>query len=344
MADFVTKQTGALLTTSASTSAAATAKLRAAALASTLALFGLVLTSPSSAAVLPARHLYVADDGNNQIVEFPIRADGLPSKKPDNVLKLDGPPYGLALDSAENLYVSVEAPANNGNVIEVFAHGASGSQKPERVVSFGVNTFPLYLAIDNAQNLYVDLGNFDIGIYNLAKSKNPIANIPIPDVILDMKLDRSGELYVSEENQVGVYLQPLLRQQPDGLVFPQGGFEYAIIGSIAIDDNAGKLYFQTAPFVNQRWGEFDFAVRKLPGYGNQNRGNADPLILSDACDGPDQRAISYGAAISGRYLLAGCVGSTPVFAFDKDRFGRRSPVEAIGSGYVQGESDIIVGP
>jgi hypothetical protein len=312
-------------------------------LAWALVLFGIsaLPTNPASASPAP-RHLYVADDIDNQVVEFPIRADGLPSTKPDHVLKLNGPAYGLALDCAGNLYASVEAPSNNGNIIQVFPPGAIGRQHPERIISFGPNTFPEFLAIDKDRHLFVDLANTSINVYALNNSMNLIATIPVPDYINDMIIGRSGALYVSELDQIGVYLQPLIRQTSDGLVLPQGGFEHAIVGSIAIDEVRGKLYFQTAPFIEQRWGEFDFAVRPLPGDYVSVR--ADPMILSDACVGPGQQAISYGAAVSGRYLLAGCDGNTAVFAFDKNAFGRRPPVEAIGAGYVQSEADLVVGP
>jgi hypothetical protein len=317
-------------------------------LAWALVLFGISALPTNPAAASPAtRHLYVADDIDNQVVEFPIRADGLPSTKPDNVLHLNGGAYGLAVDHAGDLFVSVFQDSSRSGFVEIFPPGAKGSQKPERTLPFAANTDPFYLAVDDNQNLYVDLNNFNINVYALANPTSPIASFSIRYGILEMQLDRSGALYVSEIGQIGVYLQPLVRQTPDGLVLPQGGFEHTIFGSIAIDEVSSKLYFQTTPLIEQRWGEFDFAERALPGYVSNALGKPDPMILSDACIGPGSKGLSYGAAISGRYFLAGCVAyntNAAVLVYDKDSFGRRPPVEAIGAGYVQSEADLVVGP
>ena len=160
-----------------------------------------------------------------------------------------------------------------------------------------------------------------------------------------MLVDRTGSLFVSEIDQVGVFLEPLVRQTPDGVVRPQGGYEFTIFGSIAIDDERGTLYFNFFPQDNSPWSEFDFADRKLPGY-TDSRSGLDPMILSKACTNTGTTGTSYGAVVSGRYFMAGCVGNTPgsVFVYDKDAYGRRAPVEVVGPGYVQSVGNIKLGP
>jgi hypothetical protein len=235
-------------------------------------------------------------------------------------------------------------PSEN-EVVEIFPRGATGFQKPTRVISFGPHSYPLWLAVDDKQDLYVDLGNYMVDVYAPTNFAKPIATIPVAKLVLDMVLDCSGALYVSEVDQVGVYLQPLIRQKPDGLVLPRGGFEFDIFGSIAIDETNSRLFFNTSPRIVQSWGDFDFAVRPLPGY-SESPATKDQMIISKACIGPDNgQGASYGAAVSGRYFMAGCVGDYPgVFVYDSSNYGYRLPVERIGPGYVQSVANIKIGP
>lgn len=195
---------------------------------------GLLLDIPASK---PQRHLYVADDRGDKIVEFPIGAGGLPSLKPDKIINLNGQAYGMAFDVAGNLYVSVATDTRQKAVVEEFQPGANGSERPERTIVFGPRVNPDWIAIDSKNNLYVDIDNYQIHVYAPANLREPIAVIRVPDLALGMVMDSSGALFVSELDQVGVYLQPLLRQKPDGLVRPQGGYEFAIMGSIAVDES-----------------------------------------------------------------------------------------------------------
>lgn len=306
---------------------------------------GLMMMSRPAAGSI-RQHLYVVDDVANRVVEFPLRADGLPSTKPDNVLQIDGVPQGLAFDSAGYLYVTVFSNSKATGSVEIFRPGATGSQRPARSITFKDYADPVFVAIDPMDNVYIDLSNYTIDIYAAKNTKRLIATIEIPDLINDMIIDRSGTLFVSELDQIGVYQDPLRRQQPDGLVLPQGGFEFAILGSIAVDESDGRLFFKSYPFAQQPWGDFDFAVRTLPGY-HRTGVSADPVLQSRACIGPENGiGISYGAAVSGRYFMAGCVGSAPgnVLVFYKDAYGKRSPVEHVGQSYVQSVASIKIGP
>ncbi len=64
------------------------------------------------------------------------------------------------------------------------------------------------------------------------------------------------------------------------------------------------------------------------------------MIESGVCYGADgSPGRCYGAAVSGRYFIAGCYAGY-VLVYDKTKFGRQHPVEAFS--YAGG--DIVVGP
>ncbi|HTJ31486.1 MAG TPA: MBG domain-containing protein, partial [Acidobacteriaceae bacterium] len=110
------------------------------------------LSSPSSVAVDVAGNVYVADSGNNRVLEIPVTASGFgPS-----VTLIDNlsHPGGVLVDWEGNLYIS---DSGNNRIVRLLA-GPGGFGPPTTVAS-SLNA-PGGLAIDSSDNLFVaDTGN-----------------------------------------------------------------------------------------------------------------------------------------------------------------------------------------
>ncbi|MBV8532153.1 MAG: hypothetical protein JO104_12630, partial [Candidatus Eremiobacteraeota bacterium] len=105
-------------------------------------------------------HLYVAQGfyGASAVYRYRLRADGLPSKKPEGKLTLDFPfPGSIAVDREGELYVSSSGAGSGCRkkscFVDVFARGASNQAKPIRVLY--VPQQPVFLAVD--QRGYLDV-------------------------------------------------------------------------------------------------------------------------------------------------------------------------------------------
>ncbi len=122
-----------------------------------------LLNSPSSIAVDAAQNIYVANiiytattDGGNVLV-FSSTATG--NAAPSNTLgganTSIGIPWGVAVDSAGNLYVSSFNEPSNSSLVVQFAPGATGNATPTRTLTAVASDTLAGLAVDALDNLYV---------------------------------------------------------------------------------------------------------------------------------------------------------------------------------------------
>jgi tripartite motif-containing protein 71 len=149
--------------------------------------------------------LYVSDAGNSQIVSIALPAGGLNSGfGTSGKLTTTYVPYGLAIDTAGNLYVA----GTDNNVHIYTSTGANGS--PVSTVP-GFNK-PYAVALDASNNLYVsDSGNGQVEEFNvsgLTGSPNNIigkGTLSIPEGIA---LDSSANVYVVDSGNGSLFQFP----------------------------------------------------------------------------------------------------------------------------------------
>jgi sugar lactone lactonase YvrE len=215
------------------------------------AVTGDTLCFPSAVAVDPAGNLYIADQGNNRVLEYddPFTTD----TEPDLVFGQGGSfttshcnkggaasaatlcnPAGVATDSAGDVYIS---DSSNSRVLEydlplitgvnadrVF--GQAGSFTAHACNGIGVNAAslcnPAAVALDGGGHLYInDAGNFRTLEYD-APLKNPAAGLVFGQ----------GDSFIARDN-------------PCGLVPVEGAL--CTPGGLALD-NAGNLYISDPSF------------------------------------------------------------------------------------------------
>jgi hypothetical protein len=149
-------------------------------------------------------HLYVSDAGSAQVFRFPI-VGGVVGASPDNILKVSGgEPGAMALDSHDNLYVSVEQ--FNNVAIQEFAPGASGKAAPTRSITTEASS----LAVDSNGYIYAT-GNpspqVSVSVFapNATGSATPVATFSgSADVVT---LDSSNTLYIGHLGGKDPYIE-----------------------------------------------------------------------------------------------------------------------------------------
>lgn len=280
------------------------------------------------------------------IFRFPLARDGLPATTPDLVLRGGlSEPYGLAVDPSGNLYVS----DFDLNAVSVFAPGSSGDTKPIRQLFLGGDT-PYGLAINPQGYAFVDdLDTNTINVYRPGAGGNdpPIHRIAIweqDNPIQDFVIARSGRLYVRAfDPGVSVFYDPINQwQHADGLLLPQGGYEFSFNSALALDDVHSQIFINFGP-QNPRapYGKDDFAVRRLDVAAGK-----DHWILTRSCQGPSgTQGNDVAAAVSGEYLMFSCAEDfNAVLVYRAHDYGKERLVETIGLGYFQAVAGVAIGP
>jgi sugar lactone lactonase YvrE len=109
---------------------------------------GTQLSGPSGVAVDGYGNVYIADTGNNRVVELPWTGSGY---GPQTTLSIAGlfDPMGVAVDGAGNLYV-----VSNGNNKVVKLPWTGNGYGPQTKVGTGLNG-PSYVTVDAIGNVYI---------------------------------------------------------------------------------------------------------------------------------------------------------------------------------------------
>jgi hypothetical protein len=216
-------------------------------------------------------HLFVLDVQQRAVFRYRLAQDGLPAIKPDGVLYPEGTVYpeGLAVDKAGHIYVAdphgwgcdyigVCLPA--GGVAE-YAADATGPQHPISILRLSQNN-PDRLKIDDSGRLYVHYNaGQDIAIFAKGAHGNdsPISVIPPfydPELASDYVIAKNGALYVLDSpGPIMLYDDPLQSpSQPNQLMWPDGGYEFAFSQTLALDEADKQLYSSVATSTFTSWG------------------------------------------------------------------------------------------
>jgi sugar lactone lactonase YvrE len=161
----------------------------------------LVLSGPSGLAIDSTGNLYIADTGDNQIVQL-VNHGGTfdTSLTQDFGSQLNGP-LDVAVDAAGDIYI---ADSGNGQIVEI-AQGSSG----QALVAVGLSN-PSALALDASGSLIVvDQGNARVlRIPNENGSLNPNGEVEVGFGIAapyGATLDGVGNLYVTDSTNAAAY-------------------------------------------------------------------------------------------------------------------------------------------
>jgi len=161
---------------------------------------GTGLSSPSGVAVDGSGNLFIADTGNNRVVELPWNGSAYGAQTTIAMSGLNSP-MGLAIDAAENLYV-----VSNGNdkVVRLPWTGAGfGAQSKVGTGMYG----PSNVAIDTFGNVYVT-DTLDSRLDKLSWTGSGFAAMKLINAYLKfptgIAVDGTGNLFFTNPYQAGL--------------------------------------------------------------------------------------------------------------------------------------------
>lgn len=180
------------------------------------------LNGPDGVAVDTVGNLYVADGGNNRVLELSAGSSA-PTELPFTGL---GDPSGVAVDATRTVYVT---NAGNGRVLKLSAGASSTTELPLT----GLHG-PRGVAVDAAGDLYIAAGN---RVLKLAAGSSNTTEVPFTGLSnpTGVAVDSSGAVYVADSgnNRVLKVAAGSVQTEPfAGLNKPNG---------VAVD-TAGSLY------------------------------------------------------------------------------------------------------
>ena len=296
-------------------------------------------------AVQNAHYLYAAQGfySSSAVYRYRLHADGLPSKKPDGVLKLNFPfPGSIAVGPNGDLYVSSSGGGSGCGqtlcFVAVFAPGALGNAKPIRVLY--VPQTPVFLAVD--QRGYLDVSTHPgwrrpvANVYRPGAQGNdsPIHEIAVPG--LNALGARRGIVYI-QTNAIGVGVEAVpehpFNRPP---VFYTYGYNYSSNG-VATD--ATHLYAQ---FFWPAGSAYDLATAVY--YIDQPGPPIRTIVATGCTVSRNGGALGYGLAIYKKYLFEGCLnapgGDGAVQVYDSTKSGPQKPIIAVRGG----DTGVAIGP
>lgn len=275
--------------------------------------------------------LYVSDFYGKSVFRFVRNANGTLVNPPGSSLVLSYNPGPIAIGAAGNLYVTDE----ENESVEVYSKGATGYAQPIRTLL--VPFVPSSVAVNRAGNEFVGgFSNGYVAVYapHASGPAQTIQRIALPDGHADINgvwVDASGDLYVSDTNEVSEFETPTTNPT----------LKRAIVGS-------GQQNSPTGMAQSNHTGELYVA----------NAGDNNILAYSPRANGKraPQRTISsqspsligpVAVAVQGSmlYSTSGTADNGPpsVFVLDAAK-GQQTPEQVVTGSYLSSPIGAALGP
>jgi DNA-binding beta-propeller fold protein YncE len=290
-----------------------------------------VQRSAARQAALPLNALYVSDTYGKSVFRFERNADGTLVSPPGSSLVLPYHPGPIAVGPNGTLFVSDQ----ENQSIEVYPRRATGYQQPSRTLLLPFA--PSCVAVD--ANGYEYVGGYTNGyvaVYapHAHGPAGTLQRIALPDghpAVNGVAVDRGGNLYVSDSNEISEFGTPA--SNPTLLRAIVGTGQLNQPTGIAIAPGSGELYVA-------------------------NAGNGDVLAYSPNANGhsqPDRTIRSenpplttpLGVAVRGTslYSTSGSkvYGTPSIFDLNPMR-GKQTPKQVVTGSYLASPVGVALGP
>ena len=293
------------------------------------------VASPALPALQPAKSppaaLYVSDSYGKSVFRFVRRTDGTLQAPAGSSLVLPYNPGPIAIGKNGNLFVTDE----QNESIEVYRKGATGSAQPSRTLLLPF--VPSCVAVDAAgyeyaggfSNGYVAV--YAPGAHGLA---NTIQRIALPDghpAVNGLALDASGDLYVSDSNEISEFSTPAKNPTLKRAIVGSG--QQSSPTGLALEQANGELYAANAGDNN------------VLAYGPAANGKDAPDRTISSTNPPLKAPVAVAVRGSVIYSTSGTTFNGPpsVFVFD-DRKGAQSPKQVVTGSYLSSPVGAALGP
>jgi sugar lactone lactonase YvrE len=326
-------------------------------------------SNSSSIAVGPNGAVYVADTGNNQIVEITTNLPGASTQTAVNTSSLRtalAGPSAVAVDAAGNLYIG-DTPNLGARILKVAANASgaiTSSSAVTTLYSGGLLNDPIALAVSSGGTLFIgDVGLTNSAIYTMptaAATPHALTITGIAAGYSPVALAISGNnLFIANgsSNNGGIYVAPVgggaakpvlmgsfVTQQPQGLAVDASG-DLFVLTQLAVGPSGNQVIeIPAASAVNQST-PYIIPSSNLVGNGGvalDPEGNLDIVgytnfgffVIGQATQLDYLNPVNLGAAaVSGS-------GSSILFNFELNASTKLSGFRAVTVGDLGGTSDV----
>ncbi len=275
--------------------------------------------------------LYVSDFYGKSVFRYVRDSDGTLLTPAGSSLVLTYNPGPIAIGPSGNLYVADE----QNQSVEVYRKGATGSAKPMRTLLLPF--VPSSVAVDRAGNEFVGgLSNGFVAVYapRAHGTAKTIQRIALPDrhpAINGVAVDASGDLYVSDTNEVSEFTTPTTNPT----------LKRAIVGS-------GQQNTPTGMALNNRTGEIYVANagdNNILAYPHSANGTSAPNRTISSKSPPLIGPVAVALNKSTLYSTSGTSAHGPpsVFVLDAVK-GKQKPVQVVSGPYLAAPIGMALGP
>ncbi|MBV9719405.1 MAG: hypothetical protein JOZ77_08795 [Candidatus Eremiobacteraeota bacterium] len=275
--------------------------------------------------------LYVSDFYGKSVFRYVRNPGGSLQTPAGSSLVLSYNPGPIAIGSGGDLYVTDE----ENESVEVYRKGATGYEQPIRTLLLPF--VPSSVAVNRAGNEFVGgFTNGYVAVYapGASGSANTIQRIALPDRHPDINgvaVDSSGDLYVSDSNEVSEFSTPTTSPT----------LERAIVGSgqqnsptgLAPNDATGELYVANAGDNN------------ILAYSPSANGTSGPDRTISSQNPPLIGPVAVAVHGSVLYSTSGnsFKGPASVFVLDAAK-ARQKPAQVVSGPYLADPIGLALGP
>ncbi|MBV8068058.1 MAG: hypothetical protein JO113_08765 [Candidatus Eremiobacteraeota bacterium] len=276
-----------------------------------------------------SKALYVSDWYGKSVFRFVRNADGTLQTPAGSSLVLPYNPGPIAIGSNGSLFVTDE----DAESLYVYAKGATGYDQPKRVLNLPF--VPSCVAVDRAGDEFVGgFTNGYVAVYapNAQGNANTLQRVALPDRHPDVNgvaVDSSGDLFVSDTNEVSEFTTPVTNPTLDRAIVGTG--QQNTPTGMALNNSSGELYVANAGDNN------------ILGYSATANGKSAPNRTITSNNPSLSNPVGVALHGSVLYSTTGSSGSAAILVLDANK-GAQTPKQDVTGSYLALPIGVALGP
>lgn len=275
--------------------------------------------------------LYLSDWYGKSVFRYVRNADGTLQSPAASSLVLSYNPGPIAIGFGGGLFVTDE----DAESLFVYGKGAKGYDQPKRALSLPF--VPSCVAVDRAGHEFVGgLSNGYVAVYaaNAQGDAQTLQRIALPDGHVDVNgvaVDASGNLYVSDSNEISEFTTPVTKPTLYRAIVGTG--QQNSPTGLAVSKSNGELYAANA-------GDND-----ILGYYRKANGKSKPNRTISSSSPSLKNPVGVALAGAVLYSTSGSSADGPpsIFVFDALK-GKQTPKQVVTGSYLALPIGIAIGP